>query len=292
MGGTMEIIIENLVKNYGKKVALKNISMNIGTGMYGLLGANGAGKTTLMRILATTLSKSSGIITIDGTPIEKVDQIRKKIGYLPQEFSLYPGFTVYEIMEYFYALSKLKGNPKSKILDLLEMVNLLDNKSNKVKALSGGMKRRLGIALALLNEPQLLLVDEPTAGLDPEERMKFRNLLTTFSNDRTVMLSTHIIGDVEETCDKLAIIKNGTICFQGLAKDLKKESEGLVWEFNCEKEKLKEFVNTIKEQYILSQMPMEDYIKLRILSANKPNENAVPVSSKLEDSYVKYMHFV
>lgn len=177
----MEITIENLSKNYGNKIALNNLSLNISSGMFGLLGANGAGKTTFMRILSTTLRKTSGTIKIDGNIVKDINELRKYIGYLPQEFSFYPNFTVYEIMDYFSALSKIKKNNHKNIIELLEKVNLLDNKKSKIHTLSGGMKRRLGIATALINEPNILLVDEPTVGLDPEERIKFRNLLTNFT---------------------------------------------------------------------------------------------------------------
>lgn len=286
----MEIEIKNLMKRYGKKLALNNVDLHIDHGMFGLLGANGAGKTTLLRILATILNKTSGTVRIGGIPVENVNEVRKYIGYLPQEFSLYPHFTLFETMEYFCALSKIDKNPKVRIYELLETVNLLDSQKLRNKALSGGMKRRLGIAIALINQPQLLLVDEPTAGLDPEERMKFRNLLTLFSEKRTVILSTHIIGDIEETCDKLAIIKKGNIIFNGSVHELQKETQGLVWELICNKDKLNEIMNKNIEQYILSQVPLNDNYRIRILTESKPSDDATLVESKIEDSYIKLMH--
>lgn len=287
----MEIVINDLNKNYGKKIALNNISITIGNGMFGLLGSNGAGKTTLIRILGTVLNKSSGAIHMDGTPIENVKKIRPVIGYLPQEFSLYPSFTVYQAMEYFCILSKI-NNYKHKIFELLEMVNMLENKKLKVKALSGGMKRRLGIAIALINQPKLLLVDEPTAGLDPEERIRFRNMLTNFSENRTVILSTHIISDIEETCSNVAIIKEGNISFHGTAEQLRKETKEMVWELVCHKENLNNFMDMNRDNkfFILSQVPYDDQLKLRILSVHKPCTDAVPVDSRIEDSYMKMMH--
>lgn len=285
----MDIVIENLSKSYGKKTALNNISITIGNGMFGLLGANGAGKTTLIRILASTLYKSSGVITMDGIPIENVNKLRTLIGYLPQEFSLYPSFTVYQAMEYFCLLSKI-SNYKQRIIKYLEIVNLLEHKNLGVKALSGGMKRRLGIALALINEPKLLLVDEPTAGLDPEERIRFRNLLTTFSEHCTVILSTHIIGDIEDTCKKLAVIDNGSISFHGTVQQFREETKEMVWEIVCHKDKLSEISNLDNQSYILSQVPYDHTYKIRVLSKNKPYDEAVLVESRLEDSYMKMIH--
>lgn len=215
-----EIIIENLSKSFGKKQALQEISLRLEPGMYGLLGKNGAGKTTLMRILATLLNKSSGMVTICGIPIEQAKEVRKLIGYLPQDFSLYPGMTVYEAMDYLGTLSGLFRAERVKLIPkLLRKVNLEDCRKLKVKALSGGMKRRLGIAQTLLNNPRILIVDEPTAGLDPEERIRFRNLLCEIAANRIVLLSTHIVEDIEKTCQKIAVLDQGQIIFQGLLQE-------------------------------------------------------------------------
>ena len=197
-GKNNEIVIRNLSKNYGKKTALENVSVTIHSGMYGLLGPNGAGKTSLMKILATLSEASGGEISMNGIPIKETGKIREIVGYLPQDFSFYRGMSVYGAMDYLGLLSEIPDKiRRERILALLEQVNLKEDMRTKVKALSGGMKRRLGIAQALLHNPQILIVDEPTAGLDPEERIRFRNLLSEFAEDRIVILSTHISSDVE-----------------------------------------------------------------------------------------------
>lgn len=202
------IEIKELNKFYGKKKqALSNVNLTIGQGMFGLLGRNGAGKTTLMKTLATLLQKQSGSISVCGIPIENAKAIRKIIGYLPQDFSIYPTMNVIEVMDYLGILSGIGSRERKKRIELLlKKVNLIEQKNKKVKALSGGMKRRLGIAQALLNDPKVLIVDEPTAGLDPEERIRFRNLLCDVAEERIVILSTHIVGDIEATCENLAIL--------------------------------------------------------------------------------------
>lgn len=223
-----EINVEHLRKNFGKKLALNDVSLHLEAGMFGLLGRNGAGKTTLMRILATLLNKSGGEVSICGMPIEKSGEVRRLIGYLPQDFSMYPNMSVYEAMDYLGVLSQLPNSErKERIPMLLEMVNLADCKGLKVKALSGGMKRRLGIAQAILHNPKILIVDEPTAGLDPEERVRFRNLLHDIAEDRIVILSTHIVEDIEKTCENIAILDKGTIIYNGGLKDFIGEESGL-----------------------------------------------------------------
>jgi ABC-type multidrug transport system, ATPase component len=223
-----EIRISNLSKNYGNKQALKGVSLYLEKGMFGLLGRNGAGKTTLMRILTTLLNKSTGEISICGIPVEKASEIRKIVGYLPQDFSCYPNMNVYEALDYLGVLSGVeKRKRKERIVQLLEEVNLGDCRKVKVKALSGGMKRRLGIAQALLHEPKVLIVDEPTAGLDPEERIRFRNLLCEVAKNKIVMLSTHIVEDIEKTCENIAILDKGEIIYNGLIKSFIGEAKGL-----------------------------------------------------------------
>ena len=216
-----EIIIENLSKNFGGYFALKDVSLHIEKGMFGLIGRNGAGKTTLMRIIATLLNKTDGSVSVCGIDSNNPKEIRKKIGYLPQDFSVYPNMRVYEAMDYLGVLSGLtKSIRKERINDLLHEVNLSSSRGLKVKALSGGMKRRLGIAQALLHDPQVLIVDEPTAGLDPEERVRFRNLLFEIAGgDRIVLLSTHIVEDIEKTCEKIAVLNKGELFYNGTLKD-------------------------------------------------------------------------
>ncbi len=221
------IEIKNLNKFYGKKHALKNINLSINQGMFGLLGRNGAGKTTLMKTLATLHQKKNGEITICDIPIENAKEIRKIVGYLPQDFSMYPSMNVACVMNYLGILSGLNTAQRTqRIESLLKKVNLSQHKHKKIKELSGGMKRRLGIAQALLNNPKVLIVDEPTAGLDPEERIRFRNLLSEIAEDRIVILSTHIVGDIEATCEDIAILNDGKVLYNGTVDNLLNTAQG------------------------------------------------------------------
>jgi ABC-2 type transport system ATP-binding protein len=285
-GTTMRIEINNLIRDYGRKRALDDISLEIGQGMYGLLGPNGAGKTTLMRILTTLIPKTAGAVKINGIDIGEKRKIRELIGYLPQEFSVYPSFSVYETMDYLALLSGIESGKKRKsiILELLEKVNLHKQQKIKVKALSGGMKRRLGIAQALLNNPGLLIVDEPTAGLDPEERIRFRNLLSEFADGRVVILSTHIVEDVECSCENLAILKEGKLVYAGKAGGLIAHARDGVWEVSVKREKL---ALLRKTQRIIATIPDGERITVRILSKTKPSENASMIEPSIEDAYMK-----
>lgn len=282
----MKIEVNNLTKKYGNKIALNNVTLDINKGMFGLLGPNGAGKTTFMRIFATLISKTQGNITVNGVDIKDQRKIRSMVGYLPQEFSMYPSMTVYEAMDYLALLSKISPSSKRKrqINDLLEKVNLQDFLNTKVKALSGGMKRRLGIAQALLNSPLLLIVDEPTAGLDPEERVRFRNLLRDFSEDRIVILSTHIVEDVEFTCESLAILKEGSLLYHGKSNELLSLAEGNVWTADLSREELDKIRKSLT---IISTVSNENLIRTRILSSAKPVEKATLATPSIEDAYMK-----
>lgn len=284
----MNIKIDNLKKSYGKKETLKGINLNINEGMFGLLGPNGAGKTTLMRILTTLIPKTDGNITIDNIDINNKKEIRKIIGYLPQDFSFYPAMSVYEAMDYLALLSGMKNKElrKNKIEYLLKKVNLQNHKKTKFKALSGGMKRRLGIAQALLHDPKIVIVDEPTAGLDPEERIRFRNLLRDFSDERIVILSTHIVEDVEFTCENLAILNEGELLYNGKVKELLKKAEGYVWTANIEREEL----DDMRKKYpIISTVSEGQYIRVKIISEEKPLLNAENIKPSIEDAYMKLM---
>ena len=210
------IVIENLVKKYKGLIALNDVSLTIGQGMFGLLGRNGAGKTTLLRILATTLQRTSGTVNICGMSLDDSQAIRKIIGYLPQSFNIYPNFTVYEVLDYFGLLSEMKKDVRKRaIKNALNKTNLSTVKKVKIGALSGGMLRRLGIAQAILANPKVLIVDEPTTGLDPEERYRLRDLLEEMAEERIVILSTHIVEDIEKACSSLAILNEGRIAYKG-----------------------------------------------------------------------------
>ena len=280
----MEIVINNLSKNYGKKVALKNVSVTIHSGMYGLLGRNGAGKTSLMRILATLSVPSSGEISMNGIPIKETGKIREIVGYLPQDFSFYRNMSVYGAMDYLGLLSNIPDKiRKERISTLLEQVNLKENVRTKVKALSGGMKRRLGIAQALLHNPQILIVDEPTAGLDPEERIRFRNLLSEFAEDRIVILSTHISSDVESSCENIGVLDNGRMIWSGSTEELVKQAEGKVYLISAAKKKDK----LIKEKYtILNIIASGSGTQYRVLSDTPPEEKHILQDPTLEDGYM------
>ena len=280
----MEIVINNLSKNYGTKSALKNVSVTIHSGMYGLLGRNGAGKTSLMRILATLSVPSSGEISMNGIPIKETTKIREIVGYLPQDFSFYRNMSVYGAMDYLGLLSNIPDKVrKERISALLEQVNLKENVRTKVKALSGGMKRRLGIAQALLHNPQILIVDEPTAGLDPEERIRFRNLLSEFAEDRIVILSTHISSDVESSCENIGVLDNGRMIWSGGTEGLVKQAEGKVYLISAAKKKDK----LIKEKYtVLNIIASGSGTQYRVLSDTPPEEKHILQDPTLEDGYM------
>ena len=280
----MEIVINNLSKNYGKRSALKNVSVTIHSGMYGLLGRNGAGKTSLMRILATLSVPSSGEISMNGIPIKETTKIREIVGYLPQDFSFYRNMSVYGAMDYLGLLSNIPDKVrKERISALLEQVNLKENVRTKVKALSGGMKRRLGIAQALLHNPQILIVDEPTAGLDPEERIRFRNLLSEFAEDRIVILSTHISSDVESSCENIGVLDNGRMIWSGGTEGLVKQAEGKVYLISAAKKKDK----LIKEKYtVLNIIASGSGTQYRVLSDTPPEEKHILQDPTLEDGYM------
>ena len=280
----MEIVINNLSKNYGKKSAFKNVSVTIHSGMYGLLGRNGAGKTSLMRILATLSVPSSGEISMNGIPIKETTKIREIVGYLPQDFSFYRNMSVYGAMDYLGLLSNIPDKVrKERISALLEQVNLKENVRTKVKALSGGMKRRLGIAQALLHNPQILIVDEPTAGLDPEERIRFRNLLSEFAEDRIVILSTHISSDVESSCENIGVLDNGRMIWSGGTEGLVKQAEGKVYLISAAKKKDK----LIKEKYtVLNIIASGSGTQYRVLSDTPPEEKHILQDPTLEDGYM------
>lgn len=280
-----KIEIRNVNKFYGKKHALKNISLTINQGMFGLLGRNGAGKTTLMKTLATLHQKKNGSITVCGIPVENAKEIRSITGYLPQEFSMYPNMNVYEALDYLGTLSGMTQSERRERIDiLLKKVNLTEHQHKKVKALSGGMKRRLGIAQALLHDPKVLIVDEPTAGLDPEERIRFRNLLTDAAEERIVILSTHIVGDIEASCEDIAIMNDGKILWQGTVSELINNAKGKVFTVNVPKK----YLPQIKKDYIVTGMLIQgEYNTVRIISENFPDLQGIHTDEpNCEDAYM------
>lgn len=280
----MEIRMEHLHKSYGKRTVLKDVSLSIPVGMYGLLGENGAGKTTLMRILATLLEPSQGSIRINGLDIRNKKEIRRIIGYLPQEFSMYPNMSVYAALDYLGILAEIpKKIRKQRILELLKQVNLEQEKHKRFKNLSGGMKRRFGIAQALLNDPKVLIIDEPTAGLDPEERLRFYNLLSELAADRIILLSTHIAADIEATCMEAAVLCSGEVIFTGTIENLLKTGDGKVYTTTLMQE---EFI-PFKQQYrIISVHQNGTDLSCRFLSGDVPKKEWTACKPTIEDSYL------
>ncbi|MWV46015.1 ATP-binding cassette domain-containing protein [Paenibacillus sp. HJL G12] len=282
-----KIHIRHLNKSYGTKQALQDINLDIETGMFGLLGRNGAGKTTLMKTLATLHMKNSGDVTVCGIPIEKAKEVRRCVGYLPQDFAVYPNMTVYGAMDYLGTLSGLPTSiRRERIPQLLRQVNLEDRHRMKFKALSGGMKRRLGIAQAILHDPEVLIVDEPTAGLDPEERIRFRNLLSELAEDRIVILSTHIVGDIEATCERIAVLDQGQLKYTGTAQELTAKAAGKVYTVNMSKQELER----VKAVYTVTAMlTLGNEVTVRLLADRMPYPNAVPAEPTIEDAYMLMM---
>ncbi len=285
----VSIEIQNLTKRYGPKEALSEVSLSIPQGMFGLLGPNGAGKTTLMKVLTTLLQKTEGEVKICGIPVENSKEIRKMTGYLPQDFSMYGNMSAYEALDYLAVLSGMrKEERRKKVPELLEKVNLQNQKRTKVKSMSGGMKRRLGIAQAIIHNPKVIIVDEPTAGLDPEERVRFRNLLCEIARDRIVLLSTHIVGDIEATCEKIAVLDEGKIRFNGTVAELLRLVEGKMYAAQISTMELEK----VKERYLVTGiLTTGSTTNVKIIADEPPFPNAVKCNGDVEDAYMYLMHY-
>lgn len=281
----MELKIDRVTKKYDKKIACDRISLTLGKGVYGLLGANGAGKTTLMRMICGILDPSSGSISYDGIDVSR-EEYRELLGYLPQDFGYYPEFTAQDFMMY---IAALKGIPKSrakvKTAELLEMVSLKNEAKKKIRTFSGGMKQRLGIAQALLNDPKILVLDEPTAGLDPKERIKFRNIISRMGADRIILLSTHIVSDIEHIANTILIMKDGQMIHEGALEDIIAVIRGKVWECLVPQGMADEFEETYP---IINTRNDGDMVFLRLVSDEKPYDNAENAEATLEDLYLYY----
>jgi ABC-2 type transport system ATP-binding protein len=281
----LKLAIENVGKRYrGNVWALRNFSLELAPGVLGLLGPNGAGKTTSMSILATITRATEGRVMWNGVNIAKnPDMLRSVLGYLPQDFGVYPNLNAVEFLEYLAAVKGLDAaTSRRRIDELLNLVNLNDVRKRPLGGFSGGMKQRVGIAQALLNDPQLLIVDEPTAGLDPEERVRFRNLLSDLSGERIVILSTHIVSDVEATATDIALISQGKLVAHATPEELLRSVEGRVWEWVVPSTEL----NTVKQRHLVSNtMRRSDGVHVRILGSDPP-QGAQPVLPTLEDAYL------
>lgn len=283
----MELRIEQITKDYTSKRGLDNFSAVLTEGVYGLVGPNGAGKTTLMRILADVMEPTQGNIYVnDEDKTVMKERYRDILGYLPQECGFYRNFTAYKFMMYVAALKGLNQKlAHSKTLELLKTVNLEKDAERKIKEFSGGMRQRLGIAQALLNDPKLLILDEPTAGLDPKERIRFRNMLSEISWDRTVLLSTHIVADIEYIAKEVILINNGKLVTKAPTEELLKSLEGKVWNAVIEDRELPR----IQLQYRTGNVVKRaEGVEVRIVSDEKPFDNAKEAEPRLEDMYLYY----
>lgn len=284
----MELKVTQLTKQYGLKTAVDHLDITLSNGVYGLLGANGAGKTTLMRLLCNIQTPTFGKITLDGKDISVLgERYRNLLGYLPQHFRYYPEFTAWDFLMYVATLKGLsEKQSKNKTSELLEAVDLSKEGHHKIKTFSGGMKQRLGIAQAMLNNPRILILDEPTAGLDPKERVRFRNLISAFSKDRIVILSTHIVSDVEFIAEEIIMMKAGRVLHFGRPQEITEEIEGYVWECMVPTRYAEQYSGTLNVSN-LRNIENECTV-LRVISESKPMENAVQVKPTLEDLYLFY----
>lgn len=287
----MQIRIENLNKIYkGGSYAIKNLNLEIPQGMFGLLGPNGAGKSTLMRILVTLMKPTSGKVYFNDYELSKHRrEIRSMLGYLPQDFSFFSKLKTYEFLDYAARLSGMKNGAvrRTAVEQMLEEVGLFEARDRNANKLSGGMKRRLGIAQALINDPKVIIVDEPTTGLDPEERIRFRNLLSTISDrDVIIILSTHIVGDISSTCHNMALLNQGKLAFTGSPEELVKEAEGNVWQIQATETEYLE----INEKYpVISTIPIDGGWEVQVVAPEINGYQGKQIAPNLEHAYVHFM---
>lgn len=283
----MELRLDTLTKTYGKKKAVHNVTASLTPGIYGILGPNGAGKTTLINMVCGILRPNDGTVLFDGKEISLLgEKYRTVLGFLPQNFGYYRDFTVRRFLSYIAYLKGLDSSTaQERIRCTLETMSLSDTIDNRLSQLSGGMRQRVGISQALLNDPDVLILDEPTAGLDPAERVKFRNLIGTISQDKITLLSTHIVSDVAYIADRLLVINNGSIIYQGTVKGFTEKVQGWVWEIITDVPKAERIAtqHTISKLYHTPQG-----VCLRLLSESCPFEGAQPASPDLEDAYLFY----
>ncbi len=285
----MQLIIEQLTKQYKEKIVVNNLSLKLNNGLYGLLGENGAGKTTLIRMICGVLKANDGSISYNGFD-SSTEKYRDKLGYLPQDFGYYPDFSALDFMLYMASVKGLLNKQaKAKSDELLELVSLSKYKNKKIKTFSGGMKQRLGIAQALLNDPKVLILDEPTSGLDPKQRVLFRNLINQIKNDRIIILSTHIVTDVESIADEILMMKNGHIIQQGALSQIIKTIEDKVFEVIVNKKDLE----IIEKNYnVIDSKVYNDNLIVKIISDTKPFDEAIKCEATLEDLYLYYFKYI
>ena len=283
----MELTISNLTKEFGTLRAVDHVNFTMTNGVYGLLGVNGAGKTTLMRMLTTLIKPTSGEILWDGEDVFRIDgQYRKLLGYLPQDFGYYPDFSIYDYLMYIASIKGIRPTvAKERVKLLLKQVGLVRARHKKMKTLSGGMKRRAGIAQAMLNDPKILILDEPTAGLDPSERIRFRNLISELSEDRIVLLSTHIVSDIEYIANEILLMKDGCITMSGTAEEIVASMPEKVWTFTVPKAQIDAYLKSYK---VANVKTVPGGAELRVLSNLRPNSGVVEVEPNLEDAFLHH----
>jgi ABC-type multidrug transport system ATPase subunit len=287
----MDIQISSLSKVYkkGATPALDSLDLQISSGTFGLLGPNGAGKTTLIKILSTQMEPSSGEVTIDGWSISKDrGEVRRRLGYLPQHFGAYPKLTAFEFLDYMARLAGIGPSKHRKeiVEEALEAVALTRVRDKYTGTYSGGMKRRLGIAQAILAEPDFLIIDEPTVGLDPEERIRFRKILGRLSRDRAILISTHIVGDISSTCEDIAVLNFGRLLFHGRPEDFVDHAENKTWTLHVDDAG---FQKIQKEWHVVTVTPVGDDLTVRIVGDQDPPPGAEPTPPNLEDAYIYFM---
>jgi ABC-type multidrug transport system ATPase subunit len=282
----LKLVIDGVGKQYAKRLwGLRDLRLELGPGVVGLLGPNGAGKSTLMRIIATVTRATEGRVLWNEHDIARSpDTLRAVLGYLPQDFGVYPHLTALEFLEYMAAVKGLDArSARQRIDELLAVVNLAEARDRSLGGFSGGMKQRVGIAQALLNDPEVLIVDEPTAGLDPEERARFRNLLSELSGERIVIFSTHIVSDIEAIATDIAILSGGRLLAHGAPEDLLRAVEGKVWELVIPSAEM----SAAKQKFLIStSVRRTDGVHVRIVAAERPGTGAVPATPTLEDAYL------
>ncbi len=283
----MELKMENLSKNFKDVRAVNHISYTMHNGVYGLLGLNGAGKTTLMRMLCTLMQPTEGGIFCNGQDIFAMGaEYRNLLGYLPQDFGYYPDFSVKDYLLYIASIKGIKSVAAKKIVrELLRQVGLDKAENRKMKKLSGGMKRRAGIAQAMINNPKILILDEPTAGLDPGERIRFRNLVSKLSQDRLVLLSTHIVSDIEYIAKDILFMKEGTILYAGSPENVRKELPVKVWKIQVSRSEINHF---LQRYQVVNIKSLDNGAEMRILSIEKPHINAAEEMATVEDAFLYY----
>ncbi len=283
----MQLEINNLSKEYKSGVwVLKDVNLKVESGMFGLLGPNGAGKSTLLRILATLLNPTCGQAFFNGIDIiGNGPEIRKTLGFLPQHFGLYKTLTAWEFLDYVAALKGVsqKAQRQEEVEHYLQRVNLWERRHDRTGTFSGGMKQRLGIAQALIGNSQLIIIDEPTAGLDPEERIRLHNLLAELATERVIILSTHILSDVENLCNRLAVLVKGRVAFNGSPEELARHAVGLVWEITVSPQEYEGLMGHLK---IMNAHRISEEMKVRFLAREQTFDSAVPVNPTPEDGYM------